>query len=766
MAEATEREAEAGVPAPPPPVGALLPLAESKLAPPRQQPDLVQRPRILRALDATDGVALTLLSAPAGYGKTTAVRAWSAGRQAPLAWVTLDDGDNDPVRLWTYVATAVDRVREGLGRAALQRLRVPGAAMEAVVDDLMNGIASLGSELVLVLEDFQAVTERECLSSLDRCIGRLPPLARLVVVTRSDPFLGLARLRAQGALAELRASDLAFTTSEARELIVDRAGIQLEAEEIDLLHRRTEGWPAALFLAGLWLRTVDDAAVAVRGFGGDQRFQAEFLSQEVLAALDDDLRSFLLRASELGRFTARMCDAVMDRTDSAEVLAELERSNLLIVRLERGGWFRMHSLFAGFAASELATVDASAAADLHRRATRWLRSQNLPVEATEHALAAGDVDVVAELLVEHHLVLIRQGAARTLLRWVHSLPEETLIRHPELPVAAATATTMIGHSILNRRRLLQLADRARDESPARYGPYVQAVAGMVRAAAVDDDVRTAVAEGGRAVETAKADADDVLVAALAGYARALYFAGDLDQAWLAAKESIEHPDADGRPPGHAFARCTLALVAVELGNLAPARLHAEKAKSIVGGVRSNRSWLGANAAAALGSVLAAEGALAEAERELAYAEHFFREELPTVHHAWMLVLLARVRSRRGRLDDARSTLRTARDAIADLADAGRIPSLVSEVANEIDQAGERARRGELLEPPSEAELSVLRLLSSDLSSRQIAATLFLSPNTVRSHTRAIYRKLGVNSRADAVARADALGLLGEAESPT
>ena len=206
-------------------------------------------------------------------------------------------------------------------------------------------------------------------------------------------------------------------------------------------------------------------------------------------------------------------------------------------------------------------------------------------------------------------------------------------------------------------------------------------------------------------------------------------------------------------------------VDLDRGHLASARTHAEKAKALLGHVGAGRSWLGANASAGLGAVLAEEGSLADAERELAHAEHFFQDEVATVHDAWLLTLLARVRSRRGRLDEARTTLRLAAEAVSELGDSGRIAALLSDVERELAEARLRAGNGEVLERPSEAELAVLRLLASDLSIREIGGKLFLSPNTVRSHTRAIYRKLAVNSRADAVARAEALGLLGTAESP-
>jgi LuxR family maltose regulon positive regulatory protein len=743
-------------------VDEVPPLAEAKLAPPRQRLEIVRR-RLLQKLDGGDA-ALTLVAAPAGYGKTTAVRAWCGARTAPFAWVTLDSVDNDPARLWTYIATAVDRVREGLGRGALRRLKVAGVPIESPVDELLNGIAAFGEELVIVLDDLHAVTDAESLASLDLAIDHLPANARLIVATRADPSLRLAQLRARGALVELRAGELAFTAAEAFELLVERGHVDLDTEQVGILHRRTEGWPAALLLALLWLRGVEDPRRAVEKFGGDHRFVADYLSHEVLGLLDEGLRSFLLRASVLGQFTAEFCDGVLGRSDSASMLAEVERSNLFVQRLERGGWFRVHSLFSEFAGFQLASEEPGAAEEIHRSAAAWLRSRGLPGEAAEHAAIAGDDELVAEIVAESHLVLIRSGNARTLLRWVQALPDAALVEHPELALAAATATTMIGRGAIERHRLLQLAERARAERPGRDGPYVQALAGMVRAASVDGDVGRAVAEGRRGVEIAEAGADDVLVAALGGYARALYLAGEVDDAWAAALRAIEHPDARHRPPGHAFARTTLALAAVDRGHLESARTHAESARSIVGRTGSSRSWLGANAAAALGVVLEAEGSLAEAERELAHAEHFFRDEVATVHHAWLLVLLARVRCRRGRLDEAAATLRSAREAIDELGDSGRVPSLAAEVAEQLEQGRARVSGGELLDTPSEAELAVLRLLSSELSTREIGGKLFLSPNTVRSHKRAIYRKLGVRSREDAVARANALGLLRQSKS--
>ncbi len=717
------------------------------------------------ALGAGDDAALTLVAAPAGYGKTTAVRAWCASHDAALVWVTLDAGDNDPVRLWRYVATGVDRVRRGLGQSALRRLSVSGSPIEDAVDELLNGIAAFGSPMVIVLDDLQAVTNEECLASIDHALEHLPATARLILVTRVDPALSLARFRAGGVLAELRASELAFTPEEAHELLVVGGQLELGVEEIGALVERTEGWPAALVLAGLWLRTVDDPARAVRAFGGEHRFIAEYLSNEVLASLDDDLRSFLQGAAVLGEVTAELCDEVLERTDSAVELAELEHSNLFVVRLERGGWFRVHQLFAEYARAQLDSSDPDAVTRIHRRAAEWFRSHGLPVEAVGHAAAAGEHELVAQVLVEYHLSLIRNGAGRTLLRWIRTLPDDLLVEHPELAVAGATASVMVGGSMIEQRRLLRLADRAFTGRSGSAGSYVESAALMVRALTIEGGVGQAVLDGRRAVELAEGASDEILTAAMAACSRALFFAGELREATGVASRVLEHPDIEHRVPSLVVARATLALISVERARLASARTHAEKAQVAAGRIGGSRSWLGANVSAARGCILAAEGSLAEAEHELATAEHFFRDEVATLHQAWLLVLIARVRVGRGRLDDAETTLRSARQALDDLTDGGRVLELADEVERELETAKARALGGEMLEAPSEAELAVLRLLATDMSTREIGEHLFLSANTVRSHRRALYRKLAVHSRADAIARAIALGLLEQAQSP-
>ena len=267
------------------------PLVEGKLVAPRVRRGMVDRPRILRALDAD--AALTLVGAPAGYGKTTAIRNWCATRDAALAWVTLDAGDNDPSRMWRYVATAVDRVRPGLGRPAFDRLGAAGSPIEHAVDELMSAVATYGEPVILVLDDLHAVTDLDCLS-VDRT--RPPPHAREHARGRRHadrpgyrPCTAACRPTAHRAAGERPRVQL----DRGDTLLVDLGELELSAEQIDLLVERTEGWPAALVLAGIWLQDRRRPSRAVSEFGGDQRFVADYLSTEVLAALDEDHRVFL-----------------------------------------------------------------------------------------------------------------------------------------------------------------------------------------------------------------------------------------------------------------------------------------------------------------------------------------------------------------------------------------------------------------------------------------------------------------------------------------
>jgi len=490
----------------------LLQLSEAKLMLPRAQPGIVRRPRLLRTLDGNRAAALTLIDAPVGYGKTMLVQSWCLEQSRAVAWVTLDAGDEDPVRLWTYVASAVDRVEKGLGGPALTRLGAPGARVELAVDALLNGFVGYGRPLAIVLDDLHLLGSEVSFRSIELAVERLPDNVRLLATTRSDPPIRLARLRARGALSEIRVHELAFTVDEARELLVRREGIELADEHLELLVERTEGWPAGLYLAALWLRDLADPREGVRAFAGSHRQVADYLAGEVLESLAPETKDFLMRTSVLGRLTPELCDAVLGREDSAAVLAELKRSNGFIVALDgRGEWYRYHHLFGELLQLELAEARLEEPAELHRRAAGWYRGRGLVEDAIEHAAAAGDDAIVAEVLAEHEVELLRSGRVAMFLSWVRRLPVELLIEHPSLPAFGVLAAGQLGRPTVELQQLLSVAERARQERPASWTPYHEATVEVTRAAFIQSDVGAAVEHARRAVKAAHAAADDTFI---------------------------------------------------------------------------------------------------------------------------------------------------------------------------------------------------------------------------------------------------------------
>ena len=741
-------------------VGQRLRVIEPKLMLPRVHAGMLRRTRLLEMLDGHGASALTVLDAGVGYGKTTLVRSWCIERPEAVIWMTLDPADDDPVRLWMHLATAVDRLGQGLGARALMRLGVRRVQVEAAVDELMNGVVAYGRPVTIVLDDLHAVRSEASLGSIAHAVERLPPGARVVVSTRSDPALGLAKLRASRALIEVRARDLAFTADEARELFV-REGVELSGDSIGLLVERTEGWPAGLYLAALWLRDLDDPDEGVRAFAGSARHIGDYLTAEVLAALPAETRDFLVQTSVLGRFTPELCDAVLGREDSAAVLAELARSNMFLIALDaRAEWYRYHHLFGELLQLELGR---DAARELRRRAADWCRAHELVEEAIEHASAAGDAETMAELLLETHLVFIRGGRAGQFLGWVRRLPGELLVEHPLLPAAGAAAAGLVGRPEVEIQRLLAISERARRERPDAWSPYVEAVVELTRAEVIErGDVGAAVEHGRRALSASRAGADILSVGVLATLSQALFFAGDLDESRRIAAQAIERPDAPDGSEGYLGSLGLLALVDAEQGRNESAERVAREAIDLAG--RAD-SWVASLAHLGLALACAATGRLDEAEREALRGERLRRTSHPTVGHAHALLVLAKVRVARARLGPAASDLNRARTMIGEFPDPGRLPAIAATVAQELATARAAVGNARVVEDPSAAELAVLRCLAAGLSRREIGVRLYISLNTVKTHTRELYRKLGAKSAAEAIARAEALGVLEQTESP-
>ena len=731
--------------------------------PPRPHAGLVDRPRLFARLDRRADAALTLLTAPAGSGKTDLVSSWL--EQHPewsVAWVTLDPADVDPVRFWTYVAHAVDRVRSGMARPALARLQTPGTPLDGVVDELMNGIETFEGRLVIVIDDLHHLTSGSAAESFAHAVGSAPAPVRFVATTRADPVIRLARVRARGMLAELRGADLAFTAREAKRLLVGSMGIALDDDEIDCLVERTEGWPAGINLAGLWLAEVDAPGRHVRDFAGEQRHVADFLSDEVLAAVDEETRAFLLRSSVLDRLSGPLCDAVLGTSDSQARLESLSRTMLFLVPLDhRGEWFRYHQVFRDLLRLELTRVEPEEAERLNLRASSWFLEHDHIEDALEHAAAAGDASRVVSVLAGQYMRMFRAGDVGLLLRWLHRLPDEQLRTNPELVAAGAIGTVMVGRPADERARLVRLAESSSGKEQDRERHRLGALLGLARAAALDHDLQSAIDGAERAVAAATVEGDELVVPALAALAYARYLRGDLDGAEWAVREAQSRPEFTDRPHGFVVATACSALLEVDRGRPGAAERRARGALEAARRLGLAASWSSAAGGLALGAALLARGL--PAERELERAERLRRVQHPALDHVHALLLLAEARLARGRLALAASELNVARERLAVFSDAGRLPELARRIEESLADA--QGNAGLVIDPPTPAELLVLRLLATDLTQRQIGERLFLSLNTVKTHTRVLYRKLGATTRVDAVRRAGEAGLFDSVGSP-
>jgi LuxR family maltose regulon positive regulatory protein len=334
-------------------------LLATKLHIPPSRPDFLTRPGLLQRLTQATARELTLVCAPAGFGKTTLLAGWARASRRPVAWLSLDAGDSDPARFWRYVAAALDRARPGLGQQVARLLHgVQQPPLEAVVTAIVNHLAATPDEVVLVLDDYHLVEGPPVHDSLTVLLERLPAGLRLVMASRADPPLPVARLRGRGQLAELRQRHLRFTTEEAGALLAAATGQQLPEAAVAALTARTEGWVAGLQLAGLSLRDHDDPAAFVRTFTGSHRYVLDYLTEEVLARQPEHLVRFLLETSILERLSGPLCDAVTGRSDGQRLLEQAERANLFLVPLDgQRRWWRFHHLFADLLRARLQRAD-------------------------------------------------------------------------------------------------------------------------------------------------------------------------------------------------------------------------------------------------------------------------------------------------------------------------------------------------------------------------------------------------------------------------
>ena len=442
-------------------------LLATKLHVPRPGPGVVSRPRLTGHLDEWLEQGLVLVCAPAGYGKTVLLANWVRRRQRPVAWLSLDEGDNDPSRFWRYTVAALDRVRPGIGERVGPLLGPPTPpSFVGVVTALINELAAQtgDDEAVLVLDDYHVIGSQPVHASLEFLLEHRPPGLRLVLASRADPPLGLARLRVREQLAELRAAELRFTAEEAAALLrqlVAGADASLPDADVAALTARTEGWAAGLQLAGLSLRGQPDVAGFVADFTGSHRYVLDFLAEEVLECQPAEVRTFLLETSVLERLSGSLSDAVTGRSGGQELLEQVERAGLFLVPLDEvRGWWRFHHLFADLLRARLLEEQPAQVAQLHRNAAAWHQEHGLTEEAIRHAVAAGEMTWAGRLIErQFDTVSGLRGEGVTVQRWLAALPADLVQSRPRLLLAQAQLAAAAGR-VETVERLVAAAERA------------------------------------------------------------------------------------------------------------------------------------------------------------------------------------------------------------------------------------------------------------------------------------------------------------------
>ena len=654
------------------------PLLETKLHVPRRRQTLVPRPRLSERLSRGTESALTLVSAPAGFGKTTLLAQWLAAVPADgpsVAWLSLDQRDNDPALFWTYVVAALRVAAPGLGAGALSLLESPQPPIDAVLTALVNDLHAVSGDVVLVLEDYHVIEARDIQDGVAFLLEHLPPQAHLVIASRSDPELPLALLRGRGELVEVRAADLRFTPEEATAYLNGVMGLVLSAGDVTALEGRTEGWIAALQLAALSMQGRDDAASFIAGFAGDDRYIVDYLAEEVLQRQPEQVQRFLLQTSILDRLSGSLCDAVTGQDDGKARLAALERGNLFLVPLDdRRHWYRYHQLFADVLQAHLLDEQPDVVPELHRRASAWHERNGEPSEAIRHALAAEDVERAADLVELAIPALRKNRQEAAILRWLPRLPDEVVRARPVLTIGFVGALMASGDFQGVEDRLRD-AERCLDSTPGSGRPADAPSAGMVvvdleelprlpaaiqmyRAALalVRGDAPATLRHAQVAIDLA-ADEDHVIRAAASALSGlALWGGGELEAAHRAYSASLEGLQRAGHISDVLGCSITLADIRTTQGRLGDAlrtfeqalRLAADQPGTVLRGT--------ADMYVGLSQIACERGDLPAAAQHLLRSQELGEHTgLPQNRYRWR-VAMARVREAHGDVGGALSLL--------------------------------------------------------------------------------------------------------------
>jgi LuxR family maltose regulon positive regulatory protein len=737
----------------------MFDLLASKLRRPVVRPGTVLRLPLTERLARGDPRPIVSVVAPPGYGKTTLLSQWAERNGQAFAWVSVDEGDNDPKVLLTYIAEALDAVEPIDGRV-FDALASPASSVPgSVVPRLGSAFSSMTSPIALVLDDVHALHNSQCRAALSVLADHVPAGSRLALAGRAEPPLRVARLRAEGRILEIGPGDLSLTCEEAASLLRD-AEVALGKDEVAGLHQRTEGWPAGLYLAALYLRAGGPLASAAVSFGGDDRLVSQYMESEFLARISSRQRMFLTRTAVLERMSGPLCDAVLELSGSAVTLAELARSNMLLVPLDRRGqWYRYHHLFRDMLLAELERLEPGLIAVLRRRAANWCLRNDLPEEALEYSLAAGDTDAAAGLVKKLVVPTHRKGRVPTVNRWLRWLEDRGGIEgHPMAAVLAALFCALTGRPV-EAERWADAVDRWQYGDPARPGdPAAEAWAAVMR---------TFLCRGG--AEQMRADADEAVrrfaaqsfvtpaPAFLQGIARVL--CGDLDGGDATLEDGVSVGEEAGAHEDVALALCERSLVAIARGDWGRAGVLADQAGAVLRRAGIEESYATPLVCAVRARVAMHRGDVPAVRQELVRAHrlrHLLTYALP-YFAVQARIELIRVHLALADLAAARTLMREVDELLRRRPDLGNLTGEVRALRARL--AKERGSSAPGASALTTAELRLLPLLPTHLSIREIAGELFLSPNTIKSQAISIYRKLDASSRSQAVARSRELGLL-------
>jgi LuxR family transcriptional regulator, maltose regulon positive regulatory protein len=753
--------------------GRTAPLIAAKQVVPPVRPGAVRRARLHAPLLANAWSRLSVVVAPAGWGKTTLLSQWAHDPTETrcVVWVSLDEADDDPVRFWTYVLSALQRDVAGLGPAALRALSTPGLEpVDLALPTLLNELATVDGAYVLVLDDYHLVGSAAVHEGVEFLLSYLPPALRVVIAGRSDPPLPLARLRARGELTELRAAELGFRVDEAAALLTAVGETPVEASAATVLTERTEGWAAGLQLAALTIRHAERPAEAAGRLDGGDRHILDYLSLEVVDRLAPDHRDLLVRASVLERLSGPLCDAALDRTGSGAALDALDRADLFVTALDpHREWYRCHRLFRDVLLRRLA-ADPDARTRVLARAADWFLERGYVAEAVAHRIAAGDEGGAADLLRSQVPAFLERGELAVHLQLGRQLPAATVLRDARLCVSLAWAAGLNGQYSQMGPWLDAADDLIDGDSPALEGWHtLRGAAATLRAverSIAHADLEAALAA---AAEACRLECDS----SVAGYVVArtvlgamLGFADRPEDAVRALDGVWEQARVIGLPPLLALqAAGALATVLAETGRTDRLRrLLAEVAPT----VRAAEDRWGDSTAPGVARLRTIEGVLAHRDRDLARAGALLRRAVDLARTygeplglVTALTALAEVELDGDDRPAARMTLAEARDVVDNEAVTPLAVRRLDAVELRAGRASVReARRGgALVEELTDREQAILRALSGNATQREIGSSLYLSINTVKGYTKILYRKLGVGSREDAVREGRALGLI-------